>query len=302
MPNLLDHNEQQAMIEHLECRRFLSAAVTGSAECPAVNWATDEVAPRTDWAPTSIRGAVAFGTINGGTDPFADAGTYQFRTAATGSAYVIIGGPGVANSQGAYIYRKLSATKAEIVLNDSLIGLVGTQTITFTSATTATYTIIGNGGYQRGTLKFSSPLVSGSISGYVFNDANRNGVKDSGEAGLPGRRVYIDNDGDRRLDVNEKSIKTSSTGWYKLSDLLPGSYTVREVLPTGWRLIRPTSGYYKVALTWGTVSKNKNFANIRTTSPLLAVASPAGSNPTESSQSHFSVNRIKPEDDESTLA
>lgn len=83
----------------------------------------------------------------------------------------------------------------------------------------------------------------GSISGRVFSDRDRDGRFDSGESPIPGRRVYLDLDNDRRKDADEPLAVTDGNGWYRLRNLRAGDYNVRQVLPAGWEQTTPRNGY-----------------------------------------------------------
>ena len=80
--------------------------------------------------------------------------------------------------------------------------------------------------------------VDRSVEGYVYADANGNGVRDVGESGLAGWRVFIDTDGDNIWDANETYIRTNSTGRYAIFDLPAG--TIRLCI-TGVGGFTPTS-------------------------------------------------------------
>lgn len=122
--------------------------------------------------------------------------------------------------------------------------LPGTYTISITSGTTSTNNIFGN--YQYG-----------SISGLKFNDANDNGVRDSGEAGLANWRIRL-----TKGDVQIDSTLTDVGGAYTFTYLLAGSYTVSEQLQNGWLETMPSSpGTYTISVTNGTVSTGNNFGN-----------------------------------------
>lgn len=224
-------------IENLEGRTFLSVAAP-SLQMPMTPLAR-VVAPMVTYAPSNILGYVGKGTISDGSRPFASSGTYQFRPAATGNTYTIIGGPGIANSSGTYTYRRLAWNKAEIVLRDSQLGLVGTQTVTFSSATNARYQIVGNGGFQEGSIVFTPPPPKPSVAGVVFKDVNGNGGRDAGEKGISGWRVYVDTDNDGKYDSGEKSAISDATGAYKIANLTKGTFSVRQVPASGWRVARP---------------------------------------------------------------
>jgi hypothetical protein len=56
--------------------------------------------------------------------------------------------------------------------------------------------------------------VPSSVQGTVFNDANKNGVFDSGEAGVPGWTVFVDNANGTILDPGEVTAVTDANGNY----------------------------------------------------------------------------------------
>jgi cyclophilin family peptidyl-prolyl cis-trans isomerase len=85
-----------------------------------------------------------------------------------------------------------------------------------------------------------SSITLDSIDGTVFTDTNGNGQLDSGEPGVAGRTVFIDKDGTGKPDSNNPSTTTDANGNFTFTGLSPGSYTVKEDLPSG------------VALTTGT--------------------------------------------------
>lgn len=63
---------------------------------------------------------------------------------------------------------------------------------------------------------------TGTIAGVVFDDANRNGVQDAGEAPFPGRQLWID----KATGVNAGYAVTDADGRYWLSGLDDGDYRV----------------------------------------------------------------------------
>lgn len=71
------------------------------------------------------------------------------------------------------------------------------------------------------------------IGGLKYGDDNANGVRDEGEAGLPGWTINLY----RMVDgepVFYGSTVTGEGGAYAFVGLPPGTYTVAEVLQTGW--------------------------------------------------------------------
>lgn len=84
-----------------------------------------------------------------------------------------------------------------------------------------------------------SSITVDSIDGTVFNDANSNGQQDSGEAGIAGRTVFLDKDGSGQPDSNNPSTTTDANGNFTFSGIAAGSYTVKEMLPSGGVLTTP---------------------------------------------------------------
>ncbi|MBU1166830.1 isopeptide-forming domain-containing fimbrial protein, partial [Patescibacteria group bacterium] len=85
--------------------------------------------------------------------------------------------------------------------------------------------------------------ASGEISGYIFEDANRNGLKDNLEAGLSGATVklYTDHDEDGVLDDSDSLTAiatTASSGYYDFQNVSAGFYLiyVEESTVPGYRL------------------------------------------------------------------
>jgi hypothetical protein len=73
------------------------------------------------------------------------------------------------------------------------------------------------------------------VTGLVFNDSNRNGLRDSGEAGIAGREV--------RLVTGSTSVPTTtdSTGAFRFVDVAAGNYTVQMSLPSGQTATSPAT-------------------------------------------------------------
>lgn len=103
---------------------------------------------------------------------------------------------------------------------------------------------------------FADAPIRAAISGALFNDLNADGTRQTTEAGLSGWRVYIDANNNGKFDAGETSVLTSSTGGYTIANLLPASYTVRDVVPAGWR--GTTAASYVVTLA-GTNATGRNF-------------------------------------------
>lgn len=74
-------------------------------------------------------------------------------------------------------------------------------------------------------------LKAAVISGYVYEDNNNNGLRQSGEAAIAGVVVTL-------LDANGNSTGrttvTDADGYYEFTDLTPGTYRVAESQPAGF--------------------------------------------------------------------
>ncbi len=90
---------------------------------------------------------------------------------------------------------------------------------------------------------FINERANASISGIKWNDLNGNGVRDNGEPAIPGVYIYVDLDGDDRLDIGEPTARTNTDGSFKLNFPGVGVYTVREVAEAGFTQTYPGPAY-----------------------------------------------------------
>ena len=79
------------------------------------------------------------------------------------------------------------------------------------------------------TLNFGNFTLT-SISGEAFQDTNGNGALDSGETGLNGWTIELEN----TSGVVQQTTMTGTNGTYTFANLQPGAYRIREVGQTGW--------------------------------------------------------------------
>ncbi len=101
----------------------------------------------------------------------------------------------------------------------------------------------------------------GEISGIKWNDLDGDGVRDSGEAGLQGWTIYLDQNQNSQLDSAERSTITDTNGNYSFTNLAAGTYRVAEVLQSGWQQTFPTSDTHTVNLAAGQIVTDINFGN-----------------------------------------
>ncbi|MDO9226346.1 MAG: SdrD B-like domain-containing protein [Pseudomonadota bacterium] len=94
-------------------------------------------------------------------------------------------------------------------------------------------------------------LKPASIAGFVYGDADNDGIKDAGETAIPGATVTLTGTDDLGNPVSA-STTTAADGSYSFDNLRPGSYTVTETQPAGWLDGKDTAGS-----TGGTVSNDQ---------------------------------------------
>jgi len=74
----------------------------------------------------------------------------------------------------------------------------------------------------------STAVLPDSITGFVFNDLNGDGVVQTGESNLPGAEVYLDLNNNNALDSGEPASITDAAGSFGFLALpTPGDYIVR---------------------------------------------------------------------------
>lgn len=118
-----------------------------------------------------------------------------------------------------------------------------------------------------------------TIRGSKFNDLNGNGVRDPGEPGLGNWTIQVtDSSG------NVQTTTTDSAGNYSFIVPAPGTYTVSEVMLSGWTQTAPTSGTYAVTVAPGQVVINRDFGNKKTNQCDLKITKTMKPNPLVSGQ------------------
>ncbi|MBC7883905.1 MAG: gliding motility-associated C-terminal domain-containing protein [Saprospiraceae bacterium] len=74
--------------------------------------------------------------------------------------------------------------------------------------------------------------IGATISDFVWEDLNGNGIQDGGEPGFPGINVTLSGTDGAGNPVNLGPIATNGAGNYIFDDLPPGTYTISFALPT----------------------------------------------------------------------
>lgn len=91
----------------------------------------------------------------------------------------------------------------------------------------------GKGGVDLQVFEVSvKPQLRGSISGNLFEDGNRDGLRQAGEPYLADWVVFIDANNNLYRDVDEAFAVTDGSGGFHFSQLLEGSYSVAVETPS----------------------------------------------------------------------
>jgi len=104
--------------------------------------------------------------------------------------------------------------------------------------------------------------IFSAISGIVFSDDNNDGRREAAELGTPGVTVYVDLNGNGRLDFSDIQATTDASGSYFLGGLPEGNYVVREVVPAGYARTTPSTNSAAVQTSAGQAVAGATFGNV----------------------------------------
>lgn len=161
----------------------------------------------------------------------------------TSSVRLVIGSTGITENNAPYqltdfaVYSGSYTLTATPYSKDNLAGTKG-------STRTYSFKVINSP-------STGSSSSSGSISGYLWNDTDGDGVVDSNESRTGARTVFIDTNRNGKLDAGEKSTLSDSQGNYKFTGLSAGTYYISRLYPSGYRMSNSSSGYVTVNLSTG---------------------------------------------------
>jgi protocatechuate 3,4-dioxygenase beta subunit/methionine-rich copper-binding protein CopC len=106
----------------------------------------------------------------------------------------------------------------------------------------------------------TASYAAGGVSGEVYNDQNGSGSITASDAGLDNWEVDL-------FDSNNNFIASQLThggGQYDFEGLAPGTYTVSEVLQSGWTQTQPAAPFtYTVTVSAGSTSGGWDFGNFQ---------------------------------------
>ena len=147
----------------------------------------------------------------------------------------------------------------EFVVDEGNIGFQNTLHALAWALTAGTAGATGAGGGGGG----GDPSKTGiDVTGVKWNDANGDGVRDSGEAGVAGIYIYADVNDDGRFGIGEPAALTNSNGGYTIEDIPVGEWKIREVLPMGSMQTFPADGFHLVDTDEEDSLTGNNFGNI----------------------------------------
>lgn len=124
-----------------------------------------------------------------------------------------------------------------------------------------------------------------SLHGCVYIDANRNGLHDSGESGIPNVTITLGG-------TATGTTATGSDGCYLFPNLPPGTYTLTETQPSGYEDCQDNIGtqggltandrFYEIPLGANVNGRNNDFGEclVPTPTPTATPTTPAAQSPT----------------------
>ncbi|HLK56700.1 MAG TPA: SdrD B-like domain-containing protein, partial [Chthonomonadaceae bacterium] len=116
--------------------------------------------------------------------------------------------------------------------------------------------------------------TASTLSGYVYIDANNNGMFDGNETPIKGVSVTLTGTTNLGSPIGPITVTTDSTGAYGFGNLLPGTYTLQETQPAGYLDGKDTQGtpgtgttgndqFTNITLSSGVSGINNNFGELQ---------------------------------------
>lgn len=201
---------------------FLSASTTFTSTSQFLPITTNAAIPLEYNLPNTL-GSVAMAR---GSDPNSATSQWFVNLANNSNLYA----PGGSDAHGYAVFGQ--------VINGGMAVLNAISALPVDNADNGTFSQLPLGPNNQ--LAVISSVTVDSIDGTVFTDLNANGQQDTGEPGIAGRTVFINNDGSGVPDANNPSTVTNASGNYTFTGLAAGAYTIQEVLPPN--TILTTSG------------------------------------------------------------
>jgi LPXTG-site transpeptidase (sortase) family protein len=210
--------------------------------------------------PASINGTVFNDADLNGTQAGSEFGIGSVRVDLYDSTGITLIATVTTTAGGSYNFPNLTPGDYLVIQTD-LAGYVSTTS----NSIPATVNAGGSATINFGDYLLPNSTLSGII-GMVFNDANANGMQDSGETVLSGVTIELKNN----VGTVIATTTTDTLGSYSFPNLAAGMYTVTETDPSGY--ISTTLNNVGVNLSSGTIA-TVNFGD--QTSGAAQIADPA---------------------------
>lgn len=111
------------------------------------------------------------------------------------------------------------------------------------------------------------------ISGALFADFDRDGVRDAGEYGIAGRTIYNDANNNLVFDTGERTTITDFQGNYAMYALPAAAYKIRQIRPADWFQTTPTNNFgHTITLAANQQITGRNFGTYETIAPILTAS------------------------------
>jgi hypothetical protein len=143
---------------------------------------------------------------------------------------------------------------------------IGVTTTSEHSSFTGSFAVAFDGGAKGnvGTVD----QTTGTISGHKFLDKKGDGLTaDDVPLGGVTIQLFRDTDGNGKFDASldgppvQTTVTADGTGAYSFTNLQPGTYFVKEVVPQGYKETAPATKVYTVVVTAGSAATDLDFAN-----------------------------------------
>ncbi len=157
-------------------------------------------------------------------------GYYQFTNLAPGAYYVQIVPTAGLGYTSTIPNNQPLATEAT---DSDVSGLHGANT-------TSDVTLVSGQNYPDLDAGF---YLNNAIGNFVWNDIDRDGIQDAGEAGINGITVTLYSSTGVIVEqmITANAPGTGQAGWYQFDNLLPGNYYVKFDVPTGYYATLPNT-------------------------------------------------------------
>lgn len=171
-------------------------------------------------------------------------------------------------------YTVVELTPAGLVDGDEDVGTINGLPVGNVVANDTVGNIVLKGGDAGVHYDFCEHLPA-TIAGYVYHDANNNGVYDTSETPIPGATVILLDAGGTQIG----QLITDQDGFYKFNTLSAGQYSVIEIQPTGWldgkdaagtiggttvgQAVNPGDKIQNINLLWGDNGVHYDFGELK---------------------------------------